>query len=70
MRAFQDENNAIKKVNNLIDQGYSNAKIIGTNRFGLYQVIFNEFGSREEAKIELDIIKRTREKGAWILFKE
>ena len=68
--AFQDENNALKKVNNLINQGYSNAKIIGTNKFGLHQVIFNEYSTREEAKSELYNIKKSQEKGAWILFKQ
>jgi hypothetical protein len=68
--AFQDENNAIKKVNSLINQGYSNAKIIGTNKFGLHQVIFNEYATRVEAKANLSIIKKSNEKGAWILFKQ
>lgn len=64
--AFQIKENAVKKVNQLKKQGY-NASIIGVNKWGLTQVVFNSFADRNDAINNLYKIQATVSKDAWLL---
>lgn len=64
--AFQIRENAVKKVNQLKKQGY-NASIIGVNKWGLTQVVFNSFADRNDAINNLYKIQATVSKDAWLL---
>ncbi|MBU3010905.1 SPOR domain-containing protein [Polaribacter vadi] len=64
--AFQIKENAQKKVDQLKKQGF-NASIIGVNKWGLTQVVFNSFADRNDAINNLYKIQATASKDAWLL---
>ncbi|MCH3883771.1 HU domain-containing protein [Tenacibaculum aquimarinum] len=64
--AFEFPENAEKKVNQLKEKGF-NAAIIGKNKWGLTQVTFNSFSSKNEAINSLYRIQKTVSKDAWLL---
>lgn len=66
--AFQEVENAVKKLTELQNQGYD-AKIIGKNNFGLTQVSFSSYSTKEEARKVLEQIKQTVSEDAWLLVK-
>ena len=45
------------------------ARLIGQNRYGLHQVVFESYNTRKEAENALMKIKKTQDKTAWLLFK-
>jgi len=67
--AFRIEENSVKKVNQLLSQGY-NARKIGVNKYGLHQVVYSSHSDRLEALKTLRHIKRTHNKAAWLLVKD
>jgi len=67
--AFELYKNATKKVNQLKDQGYE-AFILGENKWGLTQVAFNSYETREEAAKVLEEVKRVGYEDAWLLVKK
>lgn len=67
--AFQFPENAEKKVQELLKEGY-NATIIGVNKWGLTEVSFNSFADRNEAINNLYKIQKTVSKDAWLLVKK
>lgn len=67
--AFRVEANCDKKLEELRELGYS-ARRIGTNRFGLHQVVYSSFESRDEAQRALYEIRRNHNKDAWLLIQE
>lgn len=66
--AFQILENAEKKVTQLRALGYD-AKIIGTNKWGLTEVSFNSFSDRNDAINSLYKIQKTISADAWLLEK-
>ena len=67
--SFQFPENAEKKLKQLKKKGY-NATILGLNKWGLTQVAFDSFYSREEAFAILTTIKKEVSTDAWILAKK
>lgn len=67
--AFRVEANCIKKLEELRELGY-NARRIGTNRFGLHQVVYSSFETRAEAQSALFSIRRSHNKDAWLLIQD
>jgi hypothetical protein len=67
--AFRMEENATSKIDQLIDMGYP-ARLLGVNRYGLHQVVYNSFEGREEALIELRKVQRSENPDAWLLIQE
>ena len=67
--AFRVEANSVKKVNQLRDKGYE-ARKIGANRYGLHEVVYASFKTREEAQRELYKIRREHNRDAWLLIKK
>lgn len=67
--AFRFPENADRKVNQLLNQGYE-ARILGVNRWNLTVVSFGSFSTREEALKELDSIQKYVAKDSWLLIQE
>ena len=67
--AFREPNNAETKLQQLLKKGYP-AKILGVNKWHLTQVAYASFNSEDEAINELNLIKRTESKDAWLLVEE
>mgnify|MGYP000619190026 CR=1 FL=1 len=67
--AFEFPENAATKVRQLKEKGFD-AKILGINKWGLTQVTFNSFHTREKAVLELSKIKKEISKDAWLLIKK
>ena len=67
--AFRVEENSAKKVNQLQKLGYD-ARIIGVNKYGLHEVVYESFEDRIEALQALRKIRYTHNKAAWLLVKE
>jgi hypothetical protein len=67
--AFQFVENAKKKVRQLKAKGFD-AKIIGVNKWGLTQVTFDSYSSRNEALSHLYKIRESISKDAWLLIKK
>lgn len=67
--AFRVEENCDKKVKQLKADGFS-ARKIGTNKYGLHQVVYSSFENREEASIALQELKETHNPNAWLLVKK
>jgi len=66
--AFRVEANSERKVNQLRDKGYK-ARKIGANRYGLHEVVYASFETREEAQSALYKIRREHNRDAWLLIK-
>tara|TARA_R110002072_G_scaffold22615_1_gene79447 strand:- start:287179 stop:288120 length:942 start_codon:yes stop_codon:yes gene_type:complete len=67
--AFRVEENADKKLQELLKNGHS-ARRIGKNRYGLHQVVYRSFEDRLDALKGLRLIKNTENKDAWLLVQE
>ena len=67
--AFRIKENSIKKVSQLKALGY-NARIIGVNKYGLHEVVYDSFEDRIEALQALRTIRSVHNKAAWLLVKE
>ena len=64
--AFRLEENSNKKLQELQDLGF-HARKIGTNRYGLHQVVYASYETRSEAERALFGIKQSHNKDAWLL---
>jgi hypothetical protein len=67
--AFRMEENATSKIDQLKGLGYP-ARLLGINRYGLHQVVYNSFENREEALTELRKVQRSENPDAWLLVQE
>lgn len=67
--AFKSEENAEKAVGELVSKGY-NARKLGKNKFGLFQVGYGSFKTYAEAQAKMNKIKQTENSDAWLLVKE
>jgi hypothetical protein len=66
--AFRVKANSERKLQQLKTLGY-NARLIGVNRYGLHQVVYESFDSRKEAEKALFKIRNTQDRAAWLLIK-
>ncbi len=67
--AFRYPENAVRKVNQLIEKGYK-ARILGVNQWGLTQVSFDSYDSRENAINNLYRLKKTESEDVWLLVQD
>ncbi|MEX0997254.1 MAG: SPOR domain-containing protein [Flavobacteriaceae bacterium] len=67
--AFRMEENALTKIDQLKEKGYP-ARTIGINKYGLHQVVYNSFESRDDALKSLREVKLQDNKDAWLLVQE
>lgn len=68
--AFRVPENADRKVSQLQDQGYDDARILGVNRWNLTVVSYGSFKTRFEALKELDSIQKNVAEDSWLLIQE
>lgn len=66
--AFQEVTNAENKLAELKQLGYD-ATIVGKNNFGLTQVAFASYTTKEDARKALETIKESVSEDAWLLAK-
>lgn len=66
--AFRLEENSDKKVDQLKNLGYA-ARKIGTNKYGLHEVVYASYENRLEALQALRDVKKAHNKDAWLLVK-
>ena len=66
--AFRVEANSDRKLRQLKRLGF-NARKIGQNRYGLHQVVYDSYQTRQQAQRALYQIKRTQDSSAWLLVK-
>jgi hypothetical protein len=64
--SFREKSNAYKLVKQLQNKGF-NAAIVGVNKWGLNQVAFESYASREAAVEKLEQLKANVAKDAWLL---
>ncbi len=67
--AFRIASNADKKVRSLKAQGFD-ARLIGANKYGLHQVVYNSYENRLDALQALRKIKKEESPRAWLLVQE
>lgn len=67
--AFRVEENCDKKIAQLKASGFK-ARKIGTNKYGLHQVVYSSHDDRLEALKTLSNIKKEHNKDAWLLVKD
>ena len=67
--AFRYPENAVRKVNQLKTMGYK-ARILGINQWGLTQVSFDSYDSKEDAIYNLYRIRKTEDEDAWLLVQD
>ncbi len=67
--AFRIPDNAVRKVNQLILEGYD-ARILGVNKWNLSIVSFGSYSTREEAVHDLMNIRVNVERDVWLLIQE
>ncbi len=67
--AFREPANAAKRVRQLKNKGY-NAKVIGVNSYGLHNVAFDSYATREEASNALTELKNLGYDTAWMFVGE
>ncbi|MFD2563616.1 HU domain-containing protein [Aquimarina rubra] len=67
--AFRIKKNATKKVLKLKAKGFD-ARLIGVNKYGLHQVVYNSYENRLEALKALQNIKKQQDRRAWLLIQE
>jgi nucleoid DNA-binding protein len=64
--AFREEENAHKRIEELIQKGYQ-ARLLGTNKYGLHQVAFQSFSDKSTALEFLQEIRTQVFSEAWML---
>ncbi|WP_299213096.1 SPOR domain-containing protein [uncultured Aquimarina sp.] len=67
--AYRIKANANKKVLKLKTKGFD-ARLIGVNKYGLHQVVYNSYENRLEALKALQNIKKQQDRRAWLLVQE
>jgi hypothetical protein len=66
--SFRDKSNAYKLVKQLQNKGFK-AEIVGVNKWGLNQVAFESYATREAAIKKLAELKKNVAKDAWLLIR-
>ncbi len=64
--AFEFEKNAHKKVNQLKRKGYNSAYILGKNKWGLTQVVYDSYANEQDALESLKVIRKADAREAWL----
>lgn len=65
--AFKFAENAEKKLEKLKQNGFTNARVLGKNKWGLTQVSYTSISDKNKAINQLHKIQRTVSKEAWLL---
>ena len=68
--SFRVKENSYSKLDQLKAVGFKDARKIGQNNFGLYQVAYASYDTRAEAKKALSNIRKKHNINAWLLYKD
>ncbi|GAA3573072.1 SPOR domain-containing protein [Snuella lapsa] len=68
--AFRVEENSNKMVQQLRKQGYPNARTIGMNKSGLYEVVYASYENGKDALKAIREIRTNHNKAAWLSVKK
>lgn len=68
--SFRTENKAQLLVDQLKENGYSEAKYLGKSKYGMRPVVYMSFETREQAQNELNTIHKKVNKDAWVYVEE
>ncbi|MBJ6368202.1 HU domain-containing protein [Snuella sedimenti] len=68
--AFRVEDNSNKMVQQLRKQGYPNARTIGMNKSGLYEVVYASYENGKDALKAIRNIRTNHNKDAWLSVKK
>ena len=68
--AFRVKENAEKRIQQLQTKGYTKARLIGVNKFGLFQVVYGSFSNSQEALSILRNVRKEDNKTAWLDVRE
>ncbi len=67
--SFRLEENSLKLISQLKKKGFIEARQVGLNKFGLFQVAYNSYDTVEEARLALSNIRLSEDINAWLLIK-
>ena len=67
--SFRQEENSLKLINQLKSKGYAEARKVGVNKFGLFQIAYNSYDTVDQARIALSEIRKIEDVNAWLLIK-
>tara|TARA_B100000900_G_scaffold146203_1_gene123867 strand:- start:1967 stop:2842 length:876 start_codon:yes stop_codon:yes gene_type:complete len=67
--SFRLEENSAKMISQLKTKGFVEARKVGLNKFGLYQVAYNSYDTVEQARSALAEIRAQEDVKAWLLIK-
>lgn len=67
--SFMLEENSLKMIAELKSKGFMEARKVGVNKFGLFQVAYNSYDTVEEARLALAEIRYAQDINAWLLIK-
>jgi len=67
--AFRVKANSERKLQQLKALGFS-ARLIGVNRYGLHQVVYESYETRKKAEKALFKIRKSQDRAAWLLIKD
>jgi len=68
--AFRVKENAQKRIQQLQNKGYDKSRLIGVNKFGLYQVVYGSYSNAQEALVVLHNVRKEDNKTAWLDIRE
>ena len=67
--SFRFEENSLRMISQLKKKGFTEARKVGVNKFGLMQVAYNSYDTVEEARLALSEIRTKQDLNAWLLIK-
>ena len=67
--SFRLEKNSRKMISNLKKKGFIEARKVGINKFGLFQIAYDSFDNMKDARSALENIRTNEDKNAWLLVK-
>jgi nucleoid DNA-binding protein len=64
--AFRIKENAEKRVFQLKEKGYTKARLVGVNKYGLFQVVYGSYVNSQDALSILRQVRKEDNKAAWL----
>lgn len=64
--AFRIKENAEKRTRQLKEKGYTKARLVGVNKYGLFQVVYGSYVNSQEALSILRQVRKEDNKTAWL----
>ena len=68
--SFRFEENSLKMIGLLQKKGFTEARKVSVNQYGLIQVAYNSYDSVEQARAALELLRDSQDENAWLLIKK